>query len=701
MADVVTYHRTDEIGWITVDNPPVNALSLPVRQGLKRCVQQFIADADARAAILICAGRTFIAGADITEFDKPRQDPWLPEVIDAIEASPKLIIAAIHGTALGGGLETAMACHYRCAVASARVGLPEVTLGLLPGATGTQRLPRLIGVEAALDAMISGRPLAAPAAHKAGAIDHIVPGEDLAGGAAAYARELLAAGRKPRRLSEEPLTAAALPAGFFDDYRKKIAREARGFYAPAQILACVEAGVTLPYREAVSRENELFLACMGSSHSRAQRHLFFAERACAKVPDVPADTPLRPVRKVAVIGGGTMGGGIAMNFANVGIPVVLKEVDDAALGRGLDIIRGNYANSVKKGRMTQAQLEQHMALITGVTDYAGVAECDLVIEAVFENMALKKTIFGELDKVARPGAILASNTSTLDIDAIAAATNRPQDVIGWHFFAPANVMTLLEIVRGAKTAPDVIATSMAMAKTIRKTAVLVGVCFGFVGNRMFFPYVREAQRMLLEGVPPERVDRVAYDWGMAMGPHGVSDLSGLDVLEKVNQEWADKPDDPAYCRMITVLVGQGRLGQKSGAGIYRYEGRTPVPDPEVTRLARAEADKLGIPQLEVTDEEIIERLLYSMINEGALILAEGIAMRPGDIDVVYVHGYGMPRYRGGPMRYADEVGLDRVVAAMEKYRKRYGDRYWKPAPLLAELAGKGQSFTEWAAARER
>ena len=700
MGDVVSYSREGEIAYITVDSPPVNALSLPVRAGLQNCVRKFVADQDAKAAILICAGRTFNAGADITEFDKPRQDPWLPEVIEEMEASPKIIIAAIHGTALGGGLETAMGCHYRVAVPSAKLGLPEVTLGLLPGATGTQRLPRLIGAKAALDAMISGKPMSAKAAYAGGAVDHLLADEDLKGGATAYAKKLIADGAQPRRIRDMAVDKSGVDAEFFANYRKGIARDARGFFAPEQIVKCVEAAVNLPYAEAVKRESELFMECMTSPHSRSQRHLFFAERATAKVPDVPASTPLRPIKTVAVLGGGTMGGGIAMNFANVGIPVVLKEINQTALDRGLGIIRSNYENTLKKGRMTQADFDKCMSLISGTVDYSGIGDCDLIVEAVFENMALKKEIFAELDKVAKPGAILASNTSTLDVDEIAAATQRPQDVIGWHFFAPANVMTLLEIVRGEKTAHDVIATSMAMAKTIRKQAVLVRVCFGFVGNRMFFPYVREAQRMLLEGNAPETIDKAAYDWGMAMGPNAVSDLSGLDVLDKVNNEWKDKPSDPAYCRMVAKLTEMGRFGQKTNAGIFKYVDRKPVPDPEVVALAKSEAERLGVPQLAVTPQEVIERLMFSMINEGALILAEGIATRPSDIDVVFVHGYGMPRYRGGPMQYADEVGLKTVVAGMEKYRKRYGDLYWTPAPLLQELAAAGSSFSAWAAKRE-
>ena len=698
MADVVSYELDGDIAVITVDNPPVNALSLPVRRGLADAFTRFEGDAAARAAVLICAGRTFIAGADITEFDKPIEEPWLPKVVHQMEACEKIIVAAIHGTALGGGFETAMACHYRCALPSAKVGLPEVLLGLLAGATGTQRLPRLIGVKDALDVMISGKPMPAPLAHERGAVDEIIEG-DLRTGALAYARRLVADNAPVKRVRDIVIDPASIPDGFFDEYRKGMARQTRGFLAPEQIVKCVEAAVSMSYDESVEVENRLFMECMASTHSKAQRHLFFADREISKIPDVPKDTPMRKIEKVAIVGGGTMGGGIAMNFVNVGIPVTLKEVNAEALERGLNIIRGNYDVVVKKGRMTQEQLEKNMSMITGTLDYDDLGDVDIVIEAVFENMALKKEIFGTLDKVCKAGAILASNTSTLDIDEIAASTSRPQDVIGLHFFAPANIMTLLEIVRGEKTAKDVIATSMQLAKTIRKVAVLVGCCFGFVANRMFFPYVREAQLMILEGVAPERIDQVAYDWGMAMGPNGVSDLSGLDVLEKVRTEWKDRPEDPVFFRMITKLVEQGRLGQKTGAGIYKYEGRKAVPDPEVTALAKAEAEALGVAQIEVSDEEIIERLFYSMINEGALILEEGIALRPGDIDVVYANGYGMARYRGGPMFYADTVGLKNVRDAMLKYRKRYGDLYWTPAPLLEELANAGKTFEQWAAER--
>ena len=695
MPATVSYEVTDGIAVITIDNPPVNAMSAAVRKGCWEALDRLAADDTARAAVLICAGRTFIAGADITEFDKPIVDPWLPDVVEKLEASDKLIVAAIHGTALGGGLETAMGCHYRCALPSARVGLPEVHLGLLPGATGTQRLPRLAGARKALDMMTSGRQVSAREALETGIIEKLIEG-DLRAGAIAWARGLLDGGAPLKRVSQLGIhDAADMDDEFYADYEQQLAGKARGFFAPFRILECVRTAVNESYPDAFRTERRLFNECKESPHSRAQRHLFFAEREVAKIPDVPKTTPAREINSVAVIGAGTMGGGIAMNFINAGMPVTVLEVDQAGLARGLGVIRKNYSAAVDKGRMTQAQLEQAMGLITPTTDYGDIAGADLVIEAVFENMEVKKKVFATLDGVCKQGAILASNTSSLDLNGIAAATKRPQDVIGMHFFAPANVMRLLEIVRGEQTAADVIATAMAMAKKIRKVGVLVGVCFGFVGNRMFFPYIREAQMMMLEGIPPERVDQVAYDWGMAMGPHAVMDLSGLDVFYKLNAEWRDRPDDPVYCRMINVLAEMGRLGQKTGAGTYRYEGRKAVPDPEVMELARREAQALGVRQLEVSDEEIIERLLYSMVNEGARVLEEGIAIRPGDIDVIFVNGYGMPRYRGGPMKYADMAGLDNVLAAVEKYRARYGDRWWTPSPLLEQLARSGSSFREW------
>ena len=698
MSDKTSYEIVDGIAVITIDNPPVNAMSTAVRKDCWAALDKLAADSSAEAAVLICAGRTFIAGADITEFDKPIEDPWLPALVEKFEASDKLIVAAIHGTALGGGLETAMGCHYRCAIPAARVGLPEVNLGVVPGATGTQRLPRLAGARKALDMMISGRPIGAAEALQAGIIEKLVEG-DLRAGAIAYTRELLDSGAPLKRVSELQVAGAGIDGEFFNEYLQGLSRKARGFFAPVQIVKCVQAAMKESYRDALETERRLFAECKSSTHSQSQRHLFFAEREVSKIPDVPKTTPVRDINSVAVIGAGTMGGGITMNFVNAGIPVTVLEMDEAGLARGMGIIRKNYSVAVDKGRMTEAQLEQAMGMITPVTDYAGVAGADLVIEAVFENMDIKKDVFTKLDETCKQGAILASNTSSLDLDEIAAVTKRPQDVIGMHFFAPANIMKLLEIVRGTETAADVIATALAVAKKIRKVGVLVGVCFGFVGNRMFFPYIREAQLMMLEGIPPERVDQVAFDWGMAMGPHAVMDLSGLDVFYKLNNEWRDRPDDPVYCRMINVLSEMGRLGQKTGAGTYRYEGRKAVPDPEVMEIARREAQALGVQQIEVSDEEIVERLLFSMINEGARVLEEGIAIRPGDIDVIFVNGYGMPRYRGGPMKYADMTGLDKVYAAISKYRDRYGDLWWTPAPLLERLAGAGRTFEEWSGNR--
>ena len=698
MSDVVSYAREGNIAVITIDNPPVNAMGYSTRLGVWNAIDQFAADGAAQAAVLICAGRTFIAGADISEFDKPIQDPWLPALVQKLEDCPKLIVAAIHGTALGGGLETAMGCHYRCAVAAAKVGLPEVNLGLLPGASGTQRLPRLAGVQKALDMMISGKPVGAADAHQNGIVDTIIDG-DLRAGAVAYAEKLIAEMAPIRRVSRLPVDGSQATLEFFAEFRKQMQRQARGFFAPEQIVKCVEAAVTLPYDQALKQERERFELCKASTHSAAQRHLFFAEREISKIPDIGKDVAARRVESVAVIGAGTMGGGIAMNFLNAGMPVILLEMDRNGLDRGLGVIRKNYEANVKKGRMTAEQLEQTLGLIRPTLDYGDVANADLVIEAVFENMAIKKEVFATLDAACKPGAILASNTSTLDLNEIATVTRRPEDVIGMHFFAPANVMQLLEIVRGARTARDAIATAMDLAKRIRKVGVLVGVCFGFVGNRVFFPYVREAQRMILEGVAPDHIDKVAWDWGMAMGPNAVVDLSGVDVFYKLFSEWKDRPDDPAFCRLTTVLNGLGRLGQKSGRGFYKYEGRDAVPDPEVIEIARQEAAALGIAARTIGDAEIEERLFYAMINEGARVLEEGIALRPGDVDVIFANGYGLPRYRGGPMFYADTLGLKRVYDGICKYRAQYGDRYWTPSPLLEKLAQEGSTFAAWAKSR--
>ncbi|MGE0384787.1 MAG: 3-hydroxyacyl-CoA dehydrogenase NAD-binding domain-containing protein [Gammaproteobacteria bacterium] len=695
MPGPVTYELNNDIAVITIDNPPVNAASLPVRRGLMQAFALARDDARARAVVLACGGRTFVAGADIAEFDQPTQDPWLPAVVDFIEASAKPVVAAIHGTALGGGFELAMACHYRIALESARLGLPEVTLGLLPGAQGTQRLPRLVGVHAALEIMIGGRPMSAPDAHGKGAVDRVVAA-DLPAAAIDYARELAAAGAAPRRLSAEPVARGGHDAAFFAEYRKSMLRETRGQFAPERIVRCVEAAVNLGFAEGCAVEGAMFDECLASPHSKALRHLFFAERECGKVPGIGKDVRRRPIARVGVVGAGTMGGGIAMCFVNAGIPVTLVETSAEALGRGLRTVRGNYEMSMQRGRMTAIDVDRRMELMRGTLDYAELAGVDLVVEAAFENMAVKQDVFRRLDAACKPGAILATNTSSLDVDRIAAATRRPQDVIGMHFFSPANVMTLLEVVRGRESADDVIATTMDIARTIGKIAVLSRVCFGFIGNRMFFPYTREAQRMLLEGVAPERIDRVAYDWGMAMGPHGVADLSGLDVFRKLYQEWEHKPADPGFCRVMMRLADEGRLGQKTRAGIFAYpDGRKATPDPAVAAIAREEAQRLGVAPHEASDDEIVERLFLAMINEGARILEEGVALRPGDIDVIYVNGYGFPRWRGGPMHHADRLGLPAVLDGILKYRARYGEESWTPAPLIERLARDGRGFADW------
>ncbi len=694
MSDVVSFERVGNIGVITIDNPPVNAMSFAVRKGLWEILDEFLADPGIAAGVLICAGRTFIAGADITEFDKPPEDPWLPKVLLRIEASPKPVVAALHGTALGGGFETALACHYRCALNSASMGLPEVNLGLLPGAGGTQRLPRLTGIPKALDMILSGKPMTAAEGKASGVIDEIIEG-DLRAGAIAAARKLVEQKAPVRRLSELRVNTSDLPADFFQQARAKLAKEARGFFSPLRIVECLEAAAQKPFPEALELETRLFNECKSSLHSRAQRYLFFAERTISKIPDIPKDIPLRDIKQVGIIGAGTMGTGIAINFLNAGIPVIQLEMNEEALDRGVARIRKTYQDYVDKGRLKAEVLEQRMTLHTKALAYEALAGADLVIEAVFEDMKVKREVFTRLDQVCKPGAILATNTSSLDVDAIAAVTRRPEDVIGLHFFAPANIMVLLEIVRGAKTAKDVVATSMTLAKRIKKTAVLVGVCFGFVGNRVYFPYIREADLMLLEGVAPERIDKLAYDWGMAMGPLSVVDLSGIDVFHSALMEWKDRPADPAAFRMLGLLREQGRLGQKTSAGYFKYDGRKPLPDPVVADLARQEAQRLGIARREIGDTEVIERLLYSMVNEGARVLEEGIALRSCDIDVVFTSGYGMPRYRGGPMCYADMIGLGNVLEATRKYRDRYGDRYWTPAPLLEQLVREGRTFEQW------
>ena len=651
MSSPVNYTLTGNIGVITVNNPPVNALSHAVRKGLLDAFETAANDAS-EALLLVCEGRTFIAGADISEFGQPPQEPFLPDLCDRMEASDKLFVAAIHGTALGGGFEVALSADYRCAVPSAKVGLPEVMLGLLPGAGGTQRTPRLAGVEAALQLMTSGVPVGAAAAKDIGLVDEIVEG-DLLDGALNYVRKLLDENAPLRRTSA--LEVPGHDPAIFDQYRAALGKKARGQVAPQAIVDCVEKAAATHYEEGVAYERQRFMELMDGDQSKALRHFFFAERAAAKIDDLPKDVAMRSVERVAVIGGGTMGGGIAMTFANAGIPVMLVEISDEALERGLAIIDRNYAGSVKRGKLSEDKAAACRGLITGVTDYSELADVDLVIEAVFEDPGLKKEIFAKLDDVCKDGAILATNTSYQDVNAIAAATRRPQDVLGLHFFSPAHIMKLLEVVRGGKTADDVLATCMQLAKRIRKVPVVAGVCYGFIGNRMLQPYATQAQLLLLEGATPEQVDTAMENFGMAMGPMRVFDLAGLDVGYKAREALSDEEKgDPASYRVPDHLVEAGRLGQKSGSGFYSYdENRRPTPDPEVHKIIEQTSAELGIERRDISDEEIVERLVGALVEEGQKIVEEGIAQRASDIDVVYVYGYGFPAFRGGPMFYAN------------------------------------------------
>ena len=682
MSEVVSYELIDNIGVISVNNPPVNALAQVVREGIHTAIQSAQQD-ESEAIVLYCEGRTFIAGADITEFGKPPQEPGLPVVLGAIENSSKAVIAAIHGTALGGGFEVSLACHYRCAIPSAKVGLPEVKLGLLPGAGGTQRAPRIAGVKAALDMITSGNPVGASKALEMGLIDKVIDGSDLKAGALQYAKELVGADAPLRRIRDITIDPSTVEEGYFEAARKQLARRARGQIAQDKIVSCIEAAVELPMDQGLERERELFVELVTSPESAAMRHIFFAERLATKIKDLPKDTPTREINKVAIIGGGTMGGGIAMCFANVGIPVTMLEINDEALARGMGIIEKNYKITVQKGKLPEDQMASRIALINGTTNYEELNDVDLVIEAVFENLELKKEIFAKLDGVCKQGAILASNTSYQDIDQIAAATSRPQDVVGMHFFSPANVMKLLENVRGEKTADDVIATAMKIGKKIGKVCALSRVCYGFIGNRMLGGYGRESQMLLMDGCTPVQVDSALEKFGMAMGPLAMGDLAGLDVGYKARQARTDLPDDPKLYRMGTVLVEMGRHGQKTGSGFYQYdpETRRRMSDPEVEAMIKDEAAKIGVEQREISDEEIIARCLYPLINEGAKILEEGIAQRPSDIDVVYVFGYAFPVAKGGPMHYADQVGLKNVYDKICEYRDRDGEQYWQPAPL--------------------
>jgi 3-hydroxyacyl-CoA dehydrogenase len=690
----VRYETEGEIAILTVDNPPVNALSLSVREGLHAGVDRAMGDGAVKAVVILCAGSTFIAGADITEFGTPKAttEPRTRGLIAKFEASTKPVIAAIHGTALGGGFEVSLGCHWRIATAHARIGLPEVNIGLLPGAGGTVRTPRLAGAELALDMVTSGRHYDARFALEAGLLDEIVEG-DLRTGALAFARKVVAEGRPLRVTSRLDDKVTGVAPQHFADFRKKLGKKIRGQLAPEMNIRCVEKACSASFEEAYAFEAEAFQQCMAGPQRAALIHLFKAERDARKVPGLGNAQPL-PLGKAAVVGSGTMGGGIAMCFANVGMPVALIDVSAEALDRGMARLRGNYATSVARGSTSQAEMDAALALITPSTELAAVSDADIVIEAVFEDMALKKDLFARLDALAPPHAILASNTSSLNIDEMANATRRPEKVIGTHFFSPANVMKLLENVRGARSSPETIATVMALGKTIGKVAVLAGNCDGFIGNRMFQFYNNAWEYLLEEGATPEQIDRVALDFGMAMGPAAVRDLAGLDVACLVRKARAPTlPKEERISPILERLVALGRHGQKTGAGLYRYDGRTPSPDPLVAEVVAEVAAQFGIARRVVKDEEIMGRMLYPLINEGAKILEEGIALRAGDIDVAYCHGYGFPKHLGGPMHWGEQQGLGRIVAMMEQLAQRFGPRY-RPAPLLVRLAADGRRWPQ-------
>jgi 3-hydroxyacyl-CoA dehydrogenase len=670
---------------VTSNNPPVNALGIAVREGLVKAIEEADADATVKAVVIICQGQTFFAGADITEFGKPFALPMLPTVVDIIESCTKPVVAAIHGTAFGGGLEVALASHYRVAVPAAKLGVPEVKLGILPGAGGTQRLPRLAGVLKALEMATSGNPIGAKEGYEVGLIDRLVEG-DLEQHAVAFAEEVKDIRPIPKSSERDDKVAEARgnPA-LFDEFRKANARKFKGFDAPEHIVQAIEAAVAKPYAQGVLDERRLFMELMSGTQARAQQYFFFAERKASKIEGVPEGTASRDIKRVGVIGAGTMGGGISMNFLSAGVPVTIVEMEQAALDRGTGVMRGNYEATAAKGRMTPDQVEAAMGLLKPSLSLDDLADCDLIIEAVFENMDVKKDIFGKLDRIAKPGAILASNTSYLNVDEIAAATSRPQDVVGLHFFSPANVMKLLEVVRGAKTAPDVLVTAMQIAKRIKKVAVVAGVCHGFIGNRMLMPRQVEATKLLLEGATPEQIDRVHVEFGMPMGPFQMADLAGVDI------GWHRDPTRIENVR--DALCAVDRWGQKKGAGFYDYdEKRRPSPSPVVQGIIDDFRAKEGVEKRDITDQEIVERTLYTMVNEGAKILEEGMAQRASDIDVVWVYGYGWPVYRGGPMCWADSGGLAKIVEGLRRQQPRLGNDFTL-ANLLVTKAEAGEKFT--------
>ena len=680
--EVTNLEVKDEVAVITLNSPPVNALSANVREGLNNGVSAAIEDTSVKSIVIICEGRTFIAGADITEFGQAPKGPSLYEVQDMIENSPKPVVAAIHGTALGGGLEVALTCHYRIAVPSAKCGLPEVNLGLLPGAGGTQRLPRIVGAPKALVMMTSGEHVPANQCHDMGLVDEMADEANLEGDAIQFANRIVSEGKPLVKVrdADEKIKSDKGNDALFADFRKSILRKTRGFLAPEYNIQCIEAAVNLPFEEGMKVEQDLFMKLMTGSQSAAQRYIFFAQRQVTKIPDIEKETPLKEIGSVGVIGAGTMGGGISMNFANVGIPVTIIEQSQERLDKGIGIIRKNYENTAAKGRISPEQVEERMSLINGQTSIEALNTQDLIIEAVFENMDLKKDIFQQLDNICKEGAILASNTSALDVNEIADVTNRPEDVIGLHFFSPANVMKLLEIVRGDKTSKSVVASSLAVAKRIQKIAAVVGVCPGFVGNRILAQRQREANKLILEGALPWDIDDALFDFGFPMGPFAMSDLAGLDI------GWNKETSNGETLR--DVLCEAGRLGQKSGKGFYVYdENRNKSPDPEVEALIKKFGEERQIQMRDISKEEILERCLYPMINEGFKILEEGMAIRASDIDIVWTNGYGWPVYEGGPMFYGNLVGYDKVLAWLQNAEKELGPEF-KPSAYLERVVAE-------------
>jgi 3-hydroxyacyl-CoA dehydrogenase len=689
MTDVAQYAVRDGIAVITMNNPPVNGLGNALRAGLMEGLKKAEADRDVKGVVIIGSAKAFSGGADIREFNKPREKPDLFEVNDQQDAMTKPLVAAIGGFALGGGLELALGCHYRVAAPRSQLGLPEVKLGILPGSGGTQRLPRVIPMGEAVRMMTTGNPVAAEKARELGLVDEIVAG-DLLEAAIAFTK------KSPpiRRIRDMKAKIDGEAKAFFGKVREQVAKESRGYPAPLEIVACAEAAATLPFDEGRKVERERFAKLVNTPESKALRHMFFAERQTSKIPGVPEDTAVRPIGKAAVIGAGTMGGGIAMCFANAGIPVTLVDTTQEALDRGISKIRSNYAATVEKGRLAQSDMDKRMGLIHGTINLGKAADADIVIEAVFERMDVKQDMFRKLDGIVQPGAILATNTSTLDVDRIAAATTRPQEVIGTHFFSPANVMRLLEVVRGRKTAPDVLATTMKLGKTLRKVPVVSGVCDGFIGNRMLEKYGQQSLFLLEEGATPAQVDAALERWGMAMGPFTMYDMAGNDIGWEIRKRRAKERPDMVYSGFADRICEQGWFGQKTGRGWYRYEkgSRKPLPDPEVEELLNSYRKEIGVKARKIPDDEIVERCIFALANEGARILEEGIALRASDIDMVYLTGYGFPPYRGGPMFYADSLGLDKVLSSIRRFQAGYQGAQWQPAPLLEKLAREGKRF---------